>query len=327
MSRFEPVRLGVAGVGQFGMLHALTAQGLAEAELVAVMHRRQDRLDEIAPQLPGVHVWTDLGRAVAESDAEAWIVASSSAAHVAMTRAILDAGKPVLLEKPLAPTLAEAEELRPSVESSSAPLMLGHILLFNSEFRALLDETSTRGPIRYMDCVRHRSVRTMELLPGEHPLELLMVHDLYVTQVLVERADPVTFDCRVHTHANGQVDLAVAQLQWADGRLATFAASFMTPEGMPSDGVDRMDVFGNGWAARLEPNPRPIQVWDERAVSPMGLEIRADALAPSGMMAEELRCFCRVVRGLEPVPTGATYDDAMQVQRWLNALEEASERS
>jgi len=45
--KFEPVRIGVAGVGSFGLLHALTLQGLAEAELVAVMHRRQERLDEI----------------------------------------------------------------------------------------------------------------------------------------------------------------------------------------------------------------------------------------------------------------------------------------
>ena len=39
------------------------------------------------------------------------------------------------------------------------------------------------------------------------------------------------------------------------------------------------------------------------------------------MLVEELRCFCRVVRGLEPVPLGATYEDAVQVQRWLDRLE------
>lgn len=38
------------------------------------------------------------------------------------------------------------------------------------------------------------------------------------------------------------------------------------------------------------------------------------------MMAEELRCFCRVVRNMEAVPTGATYTDAMQVQRWMENL-------
>ena len=41
----------------------------------------------------------------------------------------------------------------------------------------------------------------------------------------------------------------------------------------------------------------------------------------TGMMAEELRCFCRVVRGRQGVPVGATYEDAMQVQRWMDRLE------
>jgi hypothetical protein len=50
------------------------------------------------------------------------------------------------------------------------------------------------------------------------------------------------------------------------------------------------------------------------------LEIRADPSGPTGMMAAELRAFCRVVRGLQHVPMGATYDDAMQVQRWMTRL-------
>lgn len=319
--RFEPVRVGVAGVGSFGLLHALTLRGLAEAELVAVTHRRQNRLDEIADQLPGVRGWTRLEDAIADSDAEAWIIASSTTAHVPMTRALLEAGKPVLLEKPIADTLAEAESIRPLVNADSSNLMLGHILLFNSEFRQLADEVRQRGPIIYLESVRHRPIATMELLPGESPLHLLMVHDLYVTQVLTDRRDPHRFHAQVHRHASGAVDLVVALLEWPDGAQASYAASFLTPPGMPGDGVDRLEVFGRGWAARMNANPRPFELWDERARWPMGLEIGADPIAPSGMMAEELRCFCRVVRGLEPVPVGATYEDAMQVQRWLDRLE------
>ena len=87
---------------------------------------------------------------------------------------------------------------------------------------------------------------------------------------------------------------------------------------MPPRGFDRTEVFGVGWSARIEPNPRPISVWDNEASWPLALEVRANP--PSGMMAEELRCFCRVVRHREAVPTGATYSDAMQVQRWMEKL-------
>ena len=53
----------------------------------------------------------------------------------------------------------------------------------------------------------------------------------------------------------------------------------------------------------------------------MALEIRADPSGPTGMMAAELRCFCRVVRGLQSVPRGATMPDALQVQRWMDRLQ------
>ena len=56
----------------------------------------------------------------------------------------------------------------------------------------------------------------------------------------------------------------------------------------------------------------------------MALEIRAGDGPPAGMLAEELRCFCRVVRGLEPVPVGASYDDALRVQGWIDRLESAA---
>jgi hypothetical protein len=86
-----------------------------------------------------------------------------------------------------------------------------------------------------------------------------------------------------------------------------------------------MEVFGTGWSARIIPNPRPIEVWDDsRASWPLPLEIRAGAGGATGMMAEELRCFCRVVRGLQGVPKGATYQDAVQVQEWMDKLHAAA---
>ena len=63
---FAPVKVGVVGLGRFGRLHALTLARLAEADLVALVARRQASLDALAAELPGVPGWTDLGQAVAE---------------------------------------------------------------------------------------------------------------------------------------------------------------------------------------------------------------------------------------------------------------------
>lgn len=318
--QFSPVKIGVIGLGRFGRLHALTVAGLAEAELVALVARRPESLDALAAELPGVTGWTNLERAVAESQAEAWIVACTTASHVAVTKRLLEAGKFVLLEKPISDNLAEARSLAPLVRPDSINLMLGHIVLFNSEFQQLREEVARRGSVSYIDCVRHRPASIVEKFPGENPLHAAMVHDLYAAQVLVGRAEPSGFSAQFHRTAKGDIDLAVAQLQWPHGPVASFAASYLTPAGMAPRGFDRMEVFGDGWAARITPNPRPIEVWDAQAAWPLPLEIRMAASGPTGMMAEELRCFCRVVRGLQPVPIGATYADAIQVQTWMDKL-------
>ena len=317
----HPVKVGVIGLGRFGRLHALTAARLEESQLVAVVARRQASLDALATELPQTPGWTDLYQAIAESDAEAWIVACTTASHVPVTQALLAAGKTVLLEKPIADNLNEAESLASLVHDDSGNLMIGHILLFNTEFQQLCDEARARGPIAYLDCVRHRPASIIADFPGENPLHAAMVHDLYSAQVLVDRAEPSQFSAQYHRTSDGAIDLALAQLQWEQGPTASFAASYLTPAGMPPRGIDRTEVYGEGWSARIEPNPRPMELWSDQAEWPLALEIRATPSSTTGMMAEEQRCFYRVVRGQQTVPVGATYQDALQVQRWMERLD------
>ena len=258
--------------------------------------------------------------ALEESGADAWIVASSTDSHVDLAERILATGVPVLVEKPLASSLAEARRLGPLVDEDSRNLMMGHVVLFNSEFRRLKAELAGRPPLAFVSCVRHRPSTTPDLYPEESPFHLLMVHDLYAVLALVGRKEPMEFTAQLRQNAVGVTDVALAQMKWDDGLLASFAASFLTPSGMPADGYDRMELYGDGWAARIDPNPRPLTMWDERCQAPMTLEIGADEHGASGMLAEELRCFCRVVRGQESVPVGATYADALQVIRWTDVL-------
>jgi len=318
---YQPVKIGVVGMGRFGRLHSLTLVGLAEADLVGLVARRQASIDAVNEELPGVPGWTNLEQAISESDAEAWIVACTTESHVSVTKALLEAGKTVLLEKPIADNLSEAESLLPLVQADSRNLMIGHIVLFSSEYLQLREEVAQRGSISYINCARHRPASIVKDFAGENPLYAVMVHDLYATQVLVDREEPVQFSAQYHRTAGGEVDLVLAQLKWESGAVASFEASYLTPPGMPPRGIDRTEVFGDGWAAKIITNPRPIEVWSDRAEWPAGLEIRADESGATGMMAEELRCFCRVVRGLQQVPVGATYADAIQVQGWMDKLD------
>jgi predicted dehydrogenase len=318
---WEPVRVGVVGLGNFGIRHASTLCGIAEAELVALVDTDAQKIVEAQQALSDVPAWDRLEDALRQSGAEAWVVATSTAAHVELTRCILGTGKPVLLEKPLASNLDDARSLAGLVHDDSSNLMLGHILLFNSELRGLVSEARQRGPLIYLNAVRHRPAWRMAPYAGESVVHLLMVHDLYVIMALAGTKDPTGFQLQQNFNEQGDVNVACAQLTWDDGLIASLTASRCCPAGMSNEGFDRLEVFGRDWAARLEPTPRPLVVWDDRARWPLDLEIIADPIAPSGMLAEELRHFCRVVHGSAQVPPGATYHDAVRLLEWMERLE------
>jgi predicted dehydrogenase len=316
----DRVRIGVVGVGNFGRLHALTLAGLAEAELVAVVDDRESALNAIGEELPGVPAWVNLQDALQKAGAEAWVIATPTRSHVPLARHILSSGGTVLIEKPLAESLDAAQELEPLVSADPDNVMLGHILLFAPEFRQLAQEVRRRGSPIYFHAVRHRPSHLADLY-RETTLRLLMVHDLYLALVLMNGEEPLRTSARLHLGATERCDLVLAEMEWAGGTWGSFTASFLTPPGMPPDGFDRLEVFGDGWAAQLRLNPQPLEVWAERAEWPLALDIHADPGAPSGWLAEELRHFCRVVRGRARVPPGARYADGLRIQSWLERME------
>lgn len=321
LSKNHRVRLGLVGFGKFGQLHAATINSLDECELVSIVEPlASTRL--LAEQLyPSAKHFGELSAALDQSDVDGWIVASSTDSHCLMAKQILQRGGRVLVEKPLANSLTEAQSIEAFVRPDSTNLMMGHIVLFGSEFRALVQQAGERSAIRYINAVRHRPNSTMTAYPGETPLHLTMVHDLYCVQVLKQRQEPTSMSAQCLTNAEGQVTLASAQLLWADGTLASLTASFLTPTGMGADGFDRMEVFGDDWMCRIETNPRPIQLWDQKAAHhPLTLEMQNGDYYVTGMLAEELRCYCRILRDEMNVPIGAAYSDALQIQRWLEAL-------
>lgn len=320
MSKAVPI--GVIGLGDWGGLHARTLAGLAEAELVALVDRSPAARDAAAKGFPGVRFFDDPAEAVKHSGARAWVVATRTDSHVPITAGLLRAGHHVLLEKPIAPDAATARTLAPLVAPDSANLLLGHVLLFSPEVRQVQDQIKRRGPVRYFHAFRHRGIQHSTLYPEETPLRFTMIHDLYVAMMMTGGEEPSRFWARLQpcpgTQGKGY-DLALAQIEWPSGAWGSFTASFLTPPGMARDGFDRLDAFGQGWALQMRMNPQPIEVYDDRAHWPISYIFSTDP--PAGMLAEELRWFCKVARGEATPPIGARFEDALRLQGWLDKLE------
>lgn len=108
----SPVRVGVIGTGGMGGRHArnLTNE-VGAAQVVALSDVDAARLQQVAAEIGATHTFTDADALINHPDVEAVLIAAPDRFHAALARACILAGKPVLCEKPLALTAAEARQI------------------------------------------------------------------------------------------------------------------------------------------------------------------------------------------------------------------------
>lgn len=110
--RNEIVNVGVIGTGMIGSLHAGTLSGrVSNTRVVAVMDVDRERAAAVAADCDDAHVHADTNALVNDADVDAVLIASPDAFHAEGALACIAAGKPVLCEKPMATTRADAERI------------------------------------------------------------------------------------------------------------------------------------------------------------------------------------------------------------------------
>ncbi|MBA4065516.1 MAG: gfo/Idh/MocA family oxidoreductase [Isosphaera sp.] len=213
------VRTAVIGVGHLGQHHARILAGLPDVELVGVADSNPDQARAVAAKLGTAafpHHAPLLGRVDAVS------VVTPTVHHHEVAAAFLKAGVPVLVEKPVCRTVAEADELIGLAAAAGVPFQVGHIERFNPAFEEL-----SRRPIRpkFVEAERHgpftgRSVDIGAVLD-------LMIHDLDLLLSLVR--SPVRAVSAVGAAVfGGHEDMVNARLEFENGCVAHVTASRIT---------------------------------------------------------------------------------------------------
>jgi predicted dehydrogenase len=224
------LRVGVIGVGHLGKEHARILASLPEVELVGVADTNLTQARAVATRW-NTRAFSDYRPLVGGVDAA--VIAVPTAHHHAVARDFLCQGVHLLIEKPLAPNLAQAEELVCLAKAHGVLLQVGHIERFNPAFEEL-----RRRPLRprVVSCQRlspfsGRSTDIGAVLD-------LMIHDLDLLLALV--ADPVTeVMASGVTLLGGHEDVAQARLVFAGGCVADLTASRVNPAPFR-----RMQVWG-----------------------------------------------------------------------------------
>jgi len=130
------VRVGLAGLGSMGRNHLRVIGANAGAQLVAIADPLRAALDAATAQA-GARGFTEPLAMIAEADLDAIVIAAPTTAHLPLALAAIGRGIPVLVEKPLAPTVDEALELVAASRATGVPVQVGHVERFNPAVREL----------------------------------------------------------------------------------------------------------------------------------------------------------------------------------------------
>ena len=215
------IRAAVVGTGEFGRNHARVYRELADVELVGVYDRDAVRAQAIATEFE-----TRTLRSLEEvcERAEAASVAVPTVAHAEVGCRLLESGLDVLVEKPMALNLAEADALLAAARRRNRILQVGHVERFNPAVCAV--EPILNRPLFFE--VHRLGVFTPRSLDVEVIFDV-MIHDLDILLALVK--EPVTELKAVGIPVlTDKVDIAHARLEFAGGAVANVTASRVSTE-------------------------------------------------------------------------------------------------
>lgn len=297
------MRVGVAGTGYLGARHARKLAARREVGQLLLYDRDPDRAAALAEELaPRARAIPTLSAFLAACDAV--VVAASTEAHAALSIAALDAGRPVLVEKPIAVTLEEADAMVAAARRAGRALMVGHIERFNPAVRKLSGKLAAP---RFIEAHRLAALKPRSL-DVDVVLDL-MIHDIDLALHFM-RALPARIEAAGSSVLTKREDIANARLVFPGGAVANLTASrvslsptrkirFFMPERYVSIDcqVGRADVYWLEGEEAAAPAPGGPEITPDL----MG-RIRHEALEGDGEDAldAELSAFLAAARGEAP---------------------------
>lgn len=262
------INLGIIGTGWCGGIRAVTA---ARSPLIDELHLAEinpDRRTEIA-ELTHPALVTDRWETLVENpDIDAVVVsATPEHLHYPMTLAALQAGKHVLLEKPIALTLDEADELIALAEANGLKLTIGYSQRFNDK-QAMIKRAVTDGTLGEVTSIllsRHitRSLGAkISTRTKLSPAAMEATHDLDFAFWCLQPRRPVRVYSQnawgVRASTLGAPDTQYIVVTMDDGVVVTVGAGMSLPPGYPNASTTWMEVIGTSGAVLADASHRDI---------------------------------------------------------------------
>jgi len=264
--------VAVVGCGYWGPNLIRNFRSLPDCRLKVMCDLSQQRLNHLHQLYPEVEVSSDFEAVLADPEVNAVAIATSVRFHYPMAKASLLAGKHTFIEKPMAASAKECEELIEIAQKEGLILMIGHTFLYSPAVRKIKEIVNSGeiGDIRYI------SARRLNLGLFQKDINVawdLAPHDISIILYVMDEA-PISVNCTGSAHVNRRIeDVTTMYLTFKQHRSAVIQSSWLDPRKvreMTIVGSKKMIVYDD--VAQIE----KIKIYDARVETPPHYDTFAD---------------------------------------------------
>ncbi|MCP9777881.1 MULTISPECIES: Gfo/Idh/MocA family protein [unclassified Cyanobium] len=327
-----PLRVGLAGVGRFGQLHAGVLADLPGVELAALADPDPDCLARVADRHGVTARYGDALELIADDSLDAVVLATPDEQHGSQARAALAQGHHLFVEKPLAPSWQDARELQQLAVVAGVTLQTGLILRYEPSHRLLQHQIAAGS---FGDLVSIRARRNCSrssfaaIADRIHTVHRTLIHDIDLMLWLTgSRVTSVmAMEVRQGDHLAPQGCFALLRL--ANGAVAQLESSWTVPAQAPANVLTdhwqgcidaELAVVGSQRTARLQGLQTPLQVWGDQGQQHPDLTLWSETGGRvCGALRDQLADFTTCLRRGEPSAV-ADLSDAVEALRIAEAL-------
>ena len=320
------LKVGVVGCGYWGPNLIRNFSSLPDCELKLMCDLNPQRLKHMKSLYPHVEGHMDFDHMLNGAGLDGVVIATSVKTHYRMAKASLEAGKHTFIEKPMAASVAECEELVEIAEKNGLVLMVGHTFLYSPPIRKI-KEIIRHGDI---GAIQYISARRLNLGLFQKDINVtwdLAPHDISIILYIMEEF-PTGINCSGTANITpGIEDVTSMSIKFAKNRFATVQSSWLDPRKvreMTIVGSKRMIVYDDVEAQEK------IKIYDARVDAPPHYDTFAefhysyhygDRYIPYIKQEEPLRIECQhfldcIREGKTPLTSGR---QGMEVVRVLEA--------
>lgn len=259
-----PISLAVVGCGYWGPNLIRNFRSLPDCSLKAMCDMREERLQHLCSLYSDVQALSKFEDVLRLSGLEAVVIATPVKHHFRLAKASLLAGKHTLIEKPMAASSLECEELIEIAEREGLVLMVGHTFLYSAPVQKIAEiiHAGDLGEIRYINA---RRLNLGLFQPDINVAWDLAPHDISIILRFLGEM-PISINCSGNAHVTpGVEDITNMSLTFSRDRFATIQSSWLEPRKvreMTIVGTKRMIVYDD-----LQSHEK-IRVYDVRVERP-----------------------------------------------------------